>query len=229
MNIIECCICMETYDQTNIIPYICNPCGHSFCKSCLDNRNKYNYFCPICKKRIISIIINRDLCKLDFRYIEDSNESISKIKNENIKHECFLILENYISSNCNGKCDSQKIIDLQSYFLYIKQSCEYIEKIIINTVKLDCYTILQLEISNYLNSDVLSYDNKSKFLKLHKLFIHIKQSCDYIETITEDTIKNECIKILQNEISNEYNINPIYKSNKIIEYQNTKTVCCLIM
>lgn len=229
MNIIECSICLEAYDQTSIIPYICNPCGHSFCKMCLDNRNKYNYYCPICKIRIISIIINRDLCKFDFRYIEDSNESISKIKNENIKQECLLILENYIASNCNSKGDSKKMIDLQSYFQYIKQCCEYIENIPIDSIKLDCYTILHLQIYNYLNLDTLSNDNKSKFVILQKWFIHIKQSCDYIEKIPEDTIKNECIKILQTKISNEYNVKPIYKTNKIIEYQKPKTFCCLLM
>ena len=52
----ECEICFNSYDAIKIKPYSLYPCGHTFCKTCLDQIQKQE--CPKCKREIIGEQIN---------------------------------------------------------------------------------------------------------------------------------------------------------------------------
>lgn len=67
-----CPICREDYNKTNKKIYVIFPCGHSFCKKCLDKIN----VCAICREPIENIAIN---WYLQSQINEDDEEDLELI------------------------------------------------------------------------------------------------------------------------------------------------------
>ena len=61
MNL-ECSICFDRYNRVEKEPYLINPCGHCFCKSCLGKLQEQ--ICPGCRGRFNFTTINRPILDL---------------------------------------------------------------------------------------------------------------------------------------------------------------------
>lgn len=50
----NCNICFEKYNKNEFAPTTCIPCGHTFCKKCIDEMKKQdaNLACPSCRQRV---------------------------------------------------------------------------------------------------------------------------------------------------------------------------------
>ena len=64
MSAIQCSVCMENYNSQLNPPYTCNPCGHVFCKVCIENWRRSHQTCPTCRGQVLNIIQNRDLLEV---------------------------------------------------------------------------------------------------------------------------------------------------------------------
>ena len=137
---LECTICFERYNMAYKKPYLINPCGHTYCKTCLDNLSARK--CPVCRGNIDSIIINRTVLdilekptalsdpstieiqkKLDIlRSKQKDKRAEYKNKIENLKHKIQLdktakiqVLEN------DSVLLMKKLDDIEKKF---KQECQ---------------------------------------------------------------------------------------------------------
>ena len=50
----NCNICFEKYNKSETVPTTCIPCGHTFCKKCIDELKKQEIYlnCPSCRQRV---------------------------------------------------------------------------------------------------------------------------------------------------------------------------------
>lgn len=55
----ECSICNNDYNDYSLKPFMINPCGHTYCKTCLDRMERMKSKCPECRGPITSKIENR--------------------------------------------------------------------------------------------------------------------------------------------------------------------------
>lgn len=60
----NCKKCFQKYDKIKHIPTILMPCGHSFCRTCIDELKKQIYSCPVCYQCIISEKPNFELIEI---------------------------------------------------------------------------------------------------------------------------------------------------------------------
>ena len=92
MSANQCSICMENYNSQLNPPYTCNPCGHVFCKVCIDNWSRSHQSCPECRGNVHNTIPNRALLELiesnddnmDNSGISVSNHPVSSIELNNM-------------------------------------------------------------------------------------------------------------------------------------------------
>ena len=59
---LDCSICSDRYNRVDKQPYLIIPCGHCYCKSCLDKLPQK--ICPVCRGPFNSTIINRPILDL---------------------------------------------------------------------------------------------------------------------------------------------------------------------
>ena len=59
---LDCTICFERYNTVGNKPYLISPCGHCYCKACLDKLKEKT--CPECRGNMDSITINRPILKI---------------------------------------------------------------------------------------------------------------------------------------------------------------------
>ena len=59
-----CPICFELFLPPRHQPYILFPCGHTFCKICIDSCAKNNKTCPFCRAKFATIAPNLSLQSL---------------------------------------------------------------------------------------------------------------------------------------------------------------------
>ena len=90
----KCDICYEVYNSQLNPPYTCQPCGHVFCKPCIDTWIRdHNNNCPTCRLNIQNIVQNRDLLEL----IESNNSQVQSGNNSENEHN--LETEPYLMVN----------------------------------------------------------------------------------------------------------------------------------
>ena len=58
----ECSLCLDQYNRAEKKPYLINPCGHCYCKSCLGRLQEQ--ICPGCRGRFNFTTINRPILDL---------------------------------------------------------------------------------------------------------------------------------------------------------------------
>ena len=71
----NCQICFENYNGNTNQPLVIIPCGHSFCKFCLENLN--DSVCPKCRRDITEKVLNYAILDvLDLNLVPDLNASL---------------------------------------------------------------------------------------------------------------------------------------------------------
>lgn len=70
-----CNVCMEKYNRNANPAMTLVPCGHNFCKPCIEIWRRNNNSCPECRRNIINLTINRGLMDV----IETSNNSSTNL------------------------------------------------------------------------------------------------------------------------------------------------------
>ena len=55
-KIMNCQVCFENYNDKDNQPYAIIPCGHTFCKLCLESLKETK--CPKCRREISEKIVN---------------------------------------------------------------------------------------------------------------------------------------------------------------------------
>ena len=85
----SCPVCLQNYHSENVVPVVLNSCGHSLCRSCLQqiiNTTTMGHIsrCPTCRTGINNNGYVTNWCLLPVR--DDSNNAVSvmSIGNSNI-------------------------------------------------------------------------------------------------------------------------------------------------
>lgn len=76
----QCQICFEEYNDKNVVPYLISPCGHPYCKGCLDKLDSNK--CPSCRNPIIHKIKNFLALNLLYNNVERTSAFNNKQLNE---------------------------------------------------------------------------------------------------------------------------------------------------
>ena len=75
-----CPICFELFLPPENSPFILFPCGHSFCKQCINSYAKIKKKCPFCRSGFNSMAPNISLQNLILSANEKKEEVIKKLK-----------------------------------------------------------------------------------------------------------------------------------------------------
>ena len=95
----DCTICFETYNNSERKPIVLNPCGHSFCNSCLQHLLTQ---CPSCRTLIETKIINYALLNIlqqqqnnEINIPNNSNHLslVQEAKNETCCYNCNKLIK----------------------------------------------------------------------------------------------------------------------------------------
>lgn len=65
-----CKICYEVMAAPDRTPILLFPCGHTFCKSCMEHCRKEKTTCPYCRAKVQSSAINQSLKDLIDQFID---------------------------------------------------------------------------------------------------------------------------------------------------------------
>lgn len=68
-----CPVCYELLCPPNHAPYILFPCGHTFCKACIEKYAKQKKMCPFCRQEFKSMAPNISLQNMIMAAHKDSN------------------------------------------------------------------------------------------------------------------------------------------------------------
>lgn len=110
--IYSCPICREKYNKNSRCAHVIFPCGHSFCKQCI---NKIN-LCAICRKPIENVAVNwslqskilDDSYDVDFEIINPIYHVFIKLKDK--IEEMYIKYPNNDISSESSLSDEQKIL-----------------------------------------------------------------------------------------------------------------------
>ena len=74
-----CKICFELMISPNRTPMFLYPCGHTFCKTCMNTHTKQSQdpTCPYCRKPIQNMIINQAIKEIIDNYMEQKAQVFS--------------------------------------------------------------------------------------------------------------------------------------------------------
>ena len=75
-----CPICLELFLPPSNQPFILFPCGHTFCKLCINTHAKQQSKCPYCRQTIKSMAPNISLQNLILSANERKEEVIQRLK-----------------------------------------------------------------------------------------------------------------------------------------------------
>lgn len=81
----ECSICNNGYNNADLKPFMIIPCGHTYCKKCIDRKQLDKTGCPQCKGPINSKIENHfaldSIAEIHFKNMQlDANDKLVKVK-----------------------------------------------------------------------------------------------------------------------------------------------------
>ena len=75
-----CPICFEIFLPPDHAPFILFPCGHTFCKTCIDTYAKVKKKCPFCRSTFNSMAPNISLQNLILSANEKKDEVVNKMQ-----------------------------------------------------------------------------------------------------------------------------------------------------
>lgn len=75
-----CKICYEVMQAPDRTPILLFPCGHTFCKNCMDHCNKDKVSCPYCRAKVQSSAINQSLKDLIDQFVNQRQKVSTLIK-----------------------------------------------------------------------------------------------------------------------------------------------------
>ena len=75
-----CPICFELFLPPNNQPYILFPCGHTFCKGCIETIAKQKKMCPFCRCKYNSMAPNLSLQNLVMMANDKNQDYLAQLK-----------------------------------------------------------------------------------------------------------------------------------------------------
>jgi len=111
----ECCVCLETYNDTNIIK-MKTKCGHDICKTCLNGTEKYGCVkCPLCRFEYKKEVEYQSIRKCQFicgNKRVDCNKAVNLVLRHFMKNSEWETLTEKIKITIN-KDDARSLTALQ--------------------------------------------------------------------------------------------------------------------
>jgi len=189
----DCVLCYELFDESQYKPYSINPCGHYFCKVCLDKIK--NNKCPTCRGNIQSKTLNRGILDLinPEKLIQDGkNDNINNKNIRLLKHSLIEEVENLLN-----EWKTKKENEIQKIKLKIKSLVTDIEKDkLLKIAKIEADS---LKIINRLNhvENVFNRDIKQE---IEAYALNVKMSQENIKNSSESKLALQHADILKEEI-----------------------------
>lgn len=198
----DCKICFEEYDNFERKPFSAMPCGHSFCRECIDNLKKEKYDCPICRNPIVSSAPNFSLMEIlsmkseNFTANSQNNESKSNVNltkalvtvgiesNSDFEELKFVNLDlPNIQSNSNND-DIELLVSLKYQVLYWKNisnqsNSEIYEKLLSMCDGLSTHKISKKTFKEQLHFLYSLYLDKARIDTLDNLCQALSDKYDY--------------------------------------------------
>jgi hypothetical protein len=132
----DCAICLDTIDEQEKCT---NSCGHSFCKSCLDNLfDVEKYECPLCRQKI--------------KYFDHNN----------INYRLIIKKRNVLSSDTStiNQHNRNRLLNTQGNTIPINKKLFAAIKLLLYGSAL--YSFIQFYLISGLNDNIKYYDHKLK-------------------------------------------------------------------
>lgn len=107
-----CPICFEVFLPPSHSPFILFPCGHTFCKTCINSYAKQKKMCPFCRSRFESMAPNLSLQSIILSAHEKKDHVVAKMKLEASQHLSKLSSE-VAEKSCDAYLRDYKMLDLR--------------------------------------------------------------------------------------------------------------------